>query len=52
MSTCADFLNTLPEHEREKITSMMKKGNLLLCDSVAEVMDALEQLTARRKYDA
>ncbi len=52
MSMSADFLNTLSECEREKITSMMKEGQLILCDSVVEVMAAITQLATKRRYDA
>ncbi len=49
MSTSADFLNTLPSHEREKITSLMKEGQLILCDSVVEALVAIAQLTLRKR---
>lgn len=52
MSKAADFLNTLPAHEREKITSLMKEGQLILCDSLDEALAAIAQLTLRKRYDA
>ncbi len=52
MSTCADFLNTLPPHERDVVISMMKEGKLFLCDSVVEVMSVILQMSVRRKEDA
>lgn len=45
MSTMADFLNMLPEEQRRKLIDELKGGSLILCDSLEEVLAAIQQLT-------
>ena len=52
MSKSADYLNTLPQHERDAIIKLMKAGKLVLCDDINEALAAIEAVSYRRKCDA